>query len=146
MKRYSVTGAMALIAGDSVIGVHASATVRPRIYELFLGSSGTPADYSATFILQRTNTSTGTKTAATPEALDSADPAAVATAGYNYTAEPTAGNAMLRFAMNMRATPRWVAAPGSELVIPASANVGATLLCNAVSTQFTVEATVLFAE
>ena len=40
----------------------------------------------------------------------------------------------------------WVAAPGSELIIPALAGDGLALVCVAGSTQFTEVVTIFFAE
>jgi hypothetical protein len=138
---------MALIAADTVLSVIAATTVRPRIYDLLLSSSSTPNDYSAHFFLQRFSAD-GTGTAATPQPLDFNERAAVATSKHTYTAEPTltANEILLEVAHNQRATCRWVAAPGSELVIPALAGDGIALLCNAVSTQFTEAATFFFEE
>jgi len=138
---------MALIAADTVLSVIAATTVRPAIYDLVLSSSSTPNDYSADFQLQRFSAD-GTATSTTPQPLDFNDPAAVATSKHTYTVEPTltAGEILLRLSHNQRATVRWVAAPGSELIIPALAGDGIALLCNAVSTQFTEVATFLFEE
>lgn len=147
MARYSTRGSMALIAADSILSVIASATVRPKIYDLVLSSPSTPNDYSAEFFLQRFSAD-GTGTPVTPQKVDPADPAAVATSKHTYTVEPTltAGDIPLQLAHNQRATVRWVAAPGGEIVIPATAGAGAALVCNAVSTQFTEAATIFFEE
>lgn len=145
--QYSTRGSMALIAADTVLSVIAATTVRPRVYDIVLSSSSTPNDYSAQFLLQRFSAD-GTGTAVTPQPLDFNDPAAVATSKHTYTVEPTltAGEILLQLAHNQRATVRWVASPGSEFVIPALAGDGLALLCNAVSTQFTEDATIFFAE
>ena len=145
--RFVTTGSMALIAADTVLSVIASTTVRPRIYDILLSSSSAPNDYSADFQLQRFSAD-GTGTAVTPQPLDFNDRAAVATSKHTYTAEPTltANEVLLRVSHNQRATCRWVAAPGSEFVIPALAGDGLALLCNAVSTQFTEVATIMFEE
>ena len=112
MARYSTRGSMALIAADTVLSVIAAATVRPRINDLVLSSSSTPNDYSAEFYLQRFSAD-GTATAVTPQALDFADPAAVATSKHTYTVEPTltANEILLQIAHNQRATTRWVSMP-----------------------------------
>lgn len=147
MSRYSTRGSMALIAADTVLSVIAATTVRPRVYDIILSSSSTPNDYSAEFYLQRFSAD-GTGTAVTPQKLDFDDRAAVATSKHTYTAEPTltANEILLHLAHNQRAVVRWIAAPGSELVIPALAGDGLALLCNAVSTQFTEVATIFFEE
>jgi hypothetical protein len=147
MAKYSTRGSMALIAADTVQSVIAATTVRPRVYDIVLSSSSTPNSYSAHFFLQRFSAD-GTGTSVTPQPLDFNDPAAVATSKNTYTAEPTltANEILLELAHNQQATVRWVAAPGSELIIPALAGDGLALVCNAVSTQFTEVVTILFAE
>lgn len=147
MARYSTRGSMALIAADTVQSLIASTAIRPRVYDIILSSSSTPNSYSAEFYLQRFSAD-GTGTAVTPQPLDFADPAAVSTSKNTYTVEPTytANEVLLQLAHNQQATVRWVAAPGSELIIPALAGDGVGLLCNAVSTQFTEVCTIFFIE
>lgn len=147
MSRYVTTGAMALIAADSILSVISATTARPKVFDVVLSSSSTPNDYSADFQLQRFSAD-GTGTSVTPQPLDFNDRAAVATSKHTYTVEPTltANEILLRLAHNQRATVRWVAAPGAELAIPALAGDGIALLCNAVSTQFTEVATIFFEE
>lgn len=145
--RYATTGAMALIAADTVLSIIAATTVRPALYDIVLSSNSTPNDYSADFQVQRFSAD-GTGSAVTPQPLDFADRAALTTSKHTYTAEPTltANEILLRLAHNQRASVRWVAAPGGEIVVPALAGDGLALLCNAVSTQFTEVATMMFEE
>lgn len=91
------------------------------VYDMTFGCDGTPADNAVTWKVDR-QTSTGTRTAAVPAPLDVGDAAALITAGVNTTIEPTvtAATQLLEIATNQRATYRWVAAPGSELVVPAT--------------------------
>lgn len=125
-RRYSVAGQDTNTASTTQIGVTSASTVRPRIYDIICGSDATPADNSAEYNLQR-YTAAGTSTAFTPVALDPADPAALASAGVNHSVEPTytASAIVLEWAQNQRATFRWVAAPGGEIVLPATAANGA---------------------
>jgi len=92
---------------------------------LVCGSDATPADNAAEYVLQR-YTVDGTSTAVTPLALDPADAAALAEAGEAHSVEPTyTANAIaLQWAQNQRATFRWVAAPGGEIIVPATADSG----------------------
>lgn len=145
--KYSTNGAMALIAADTVLSLIAATTVRPRLSDVVMSSPSTPNDYSADFLFQRFSAD-GTGTAFTPVPLDFSDPAALSTSKHTYTVEPTltAGEILLRLAHNQRATVRWVAQPGYELVVPALAGDGIAMVCNAVSTQFTENATFLFEE
>lgn len=96
---------------------------RGRVYEWKLGMTSVPAS-SDTYVeldISR-KTAAGTGTAATPQALDAADPACSATCIINSTVEPTITlNSQLDYAaLNQRATAFWQAAPGSELVWPAT--------------------------
>ena len=93
---------------------------RAWIYDMTFGADGTPADNSMTWKVDR-QTTTGTRTAATPAPIDAGDVAALITAGVNTTIEPTitASTQLLEIAANQRATYRWVASPGSELIVPA---------------------------
>lgn len=145
--KFSVRGSMALVAADTVLSIIAATTTRPRVADVVLSSGSTPNDYSAEFFLQRFSAD-GTGTAVTPQPTDFNDIAARATAKHTYTVEPTltANEILLQIAHNQRATARWVASPGYELVIPALAGDGLALLCNAVSTQFTEAATLFFEE
>ncbi len=145
--RFSVRGSMALIAADTVLSIIASATSRPSVFDIIMSSSSTPNDYSAEFLFQRFSAD-GTGTAVTPQPLDFNDRAAVATSKHTYTVAPTltANEILLQIAHNLRATVRWVATPGSEILIPALAGDGLAQVCNAVSTQFTEVTTMIFQE
>lgn len=147
MSAYSTRGSMALIAADSVLSVISATTARPKVFDVVLSSSSTPNDYSAQFYLQRFSAD-GTGTSVTPQPLDFNDRAAVATSKHTYTVEPTltANEILLQLAHNQRATVRWVAVPGRELVIPALAGDGIAVVCIAVSTQFTEDVTIFFEE
>lgn len=98
---------------------------RFRIWDVVLGSEAAAADNPFLFVFQRCTT-TGTRTAVTPQPLDPADAAAVTTAGENHTAEPTytANAILLDVAMNQRTTMRWQVDPQDGLVVPATANNG----------------------
>ena len=98
---------------------------RLKLYDLIFGSEATPADNVFLVEVQRTTTA-GTGTAVTPNPLDPADPVAVSLPKETITSQgtETAGEVPLSFALNQRATFRWVAAPGGEIIIPAVANDG----------------------
>lgn len=101
---------------------------RGKLYDLLIGTNGTPADNYMEWDVSR-QTADGTATTITPNALDPADSAAQATAKANYTVEGTitANSSVFYVGVNQRASYRWVAAPGSELVYPATANAGFAL-------------------
>jgi len=147
-RRYSIDGAQAVASPtDSCLGVTSASTIRPAVYDIIFGSNATPADNALNWLLQR-YTAAGTATAVTPQALDSGDPAATATAGEDHTAEPTytANAILLNISANQRSTQRWVASPGGELICPATAANG--LGVQPVHASFTgeVQATMHFEE
>ncbi len=105
-----------------------SAPRRGKIYDILIGTNGTPADNYMTWDVSRiTTTSTGSTT--TANVLDPADAAILAQTVVNSTTEPTvtADSALFSVGVNQRASYRWVAAPGSELVWPATSCAGFTL-------------------
>lgn len=92
-----------------------------KVYDFTLGASGTPSDNNLVVDISR-QTAAGTATSVTPNPLDSSWRAAGTAANVNYSAEGTITSASSVFllAMNIRASYRWAAAPGSELIIPAT--------------------------
>ena len=127
MSAYAVTYQRTASATLSVGSFVANAT-RPRRakwYDVEFGSEATAADNPFLYVLQRC-TAAGTSTAVTPQPLDPADAATESTAGQNHTVEPTytAAAIMYRLALNQRATFRWVARDGKEIVTPATASNG----------------------
>lgn len=117
------------------------------IYDVTFGADGTPADNQVSYVINR-QTSTGTRTAAVPPPVDSSDAAALITVGVNTTIEPTitAATQLLEVATNERATYRWVAAPGSELVVPATNVAGLGGRSKSTAYTGTVLLSVLFYE
>lgn len=121
--------------GDATNGVAiyqaGSGMRRTKIYDLFVGYSGTPADASAVAKIQRSTTAPTGGTSKTPQPLDSADAAAVTLAmdGAVTNGTVTSNAFLLTVPFNQRTTVRWVARqPDGELVIPATANNGVHLL------------------
>lgn len=133
-RRYVVN--QSLVAQNSttanIMNLTSTAAIRCRIYDVIIGSTATPADNAAKFQVQRSTTAGTTPTTTiTPTALDSADPAAVATCNQGtYVTPPTltANLFLLQWSQNQRATFRWVAAPLGEMVLPATASNGAALV------------------
>jgi hypothetical protein len=107
---------------------------RIKLYDMMFGTIGTPADQTYEFDVSRATT-IGTGTAATPNPLDPADAAALTVGTVNHTVEPTITGtpSVFYLGINQRASYRWVAAPGSELVTPATALNGLTLRTRSVS-------------
>lgn len=112
-------------ASLGTIGAGATRPRRGKWYDLVLGSEASPADNAFLYIVQRC-TALGTSTSVTLQPLDPADAATEELAGQNHTIEPTytANLIVLTVPLNQRATFRWVAAPGGELVFPATASNG----------------------
>lgn len=125
-------------------GADATRPRRLKFYDFIFGSEASPADNAFLYIVQRC-TALGTSTSVTPSPLDPADAATESDAGENHTIEPTytANLVLLSIALNQRATFRWVAAPGGELVTPATASNGLgvqTTTASAVAISATVHA------
>lgn len=120
MAKYVVTATRTadntLLVG-AVIGPGAAAR-RIKLYELIVGVTGAPADNAFLWRVLRTNTAAGTSTGATPNPIDPADAAALMSGGSNFTVNPTLGVTLLDIPLNQRATIRWVAAQGAELIAP----------------------------
>ncbi len=132
---YSVRGEDAVAASTSVLALDGTTTSRGKIYDIVVGCNATPADNAYEFNMKRFATNNGTGTAVTPNPLDMADAAAELDGTAAHTTEPsiTANGEVLQWSQNQRATFRWVAAPGGELIIPATSDSGITLLCENVS-------------
>ena len=124
-------------------------TTRPMLYDMVIGTAAAPADYAALYQVQRI-TAHGTRgSTVTPEPLDPLTVAASCDGGAGvYSVQPTitASTELLTIALNHRATFRWVAAPGSELIGAATDNNGITLESQSASTAFTTDACFLYRE
>lgn len=125
MPRYTCTGSIAASSALGVVGITAgNAPRRARILEYTLGCDSLPGtEVVLRYTLDRFAAS-GTFTSTTPNPLDSADAACTTVGGQNWTVNPALGANLDDFALNMRATFRWVAQPGSELVMPATLGAG----------------------
>lgn len=152
-RSYSINGncintASATLPLGNLVG---AATVRPKIYDVNVGSDATPADNAAKYAFQR-STTVGTWAGAggaaiTPQGLDPGDPSSLCSANQGVCSVGptlTASAFLLQFAVNQRATFRWVAAPSKELVIPATASNGLCLMSlvvggSAFNTVFSIE-------
>ena len=151
-RRYSInTNAAALTVGATAHGCIAlisAATVRPYIYDWTIGTTGTPADNVMTVNIARiTNATAGTSsTSATPIPLDSVDSGLASTGASAWTTEPTVGVCLFNVGQNQRATYRWVAAPGGELVCAATANSGITIQVSSPGYTSTCAGTLYYAE
>lgn len=130
-----------------IINLTGSAAVRLKVADLVIGSDATPADVATEFNVTRT-TSVGTGgTTLTEEPLDPLVVAATgAGIGGTFTGAPTKGNSLMMIALNQRATFRWVAAPGYELISTAAANNGIELESVASGGTPNINATIMWEE
>jgi hypothetical protein len=136
--------AYAAVAGNSggssvksclVLVAAASNMRRARIMELELGNATSPADNAFIMNVIRATTA-GSGTTRTPVMLDAADTlASTIVATDTVTADPSlSGVAILNWPVNQRGSVRFVAAPGAEPVIPATASNGFLFGLSAAST------------
>jgi len=115
----------------TLVSVHASSTGtagltrRGKIYDILVGTNGTPADNYMEFDLARV-TVPSTSAIASANPLDPADAAFAGGAIANSTTEGTytSSGEVWYAGINQRASYRWVAAPGSEIVYPATSSNG----------------------
>lgn len=126
---------------------NATALRRGKIYDFFVGVDGTPADNAMVWDISRM-TAAGTATTVTPPPLDPADSAMLGVGSVNATAEPTitANSSVFNLGVNQRASYRWVAAPGGELVYPATNANGLALRCKSAAYASTVTGDVMVQE
>lgn len=126
----------------------ASSPRRARITEISLGADGTPSDYALVLDISRMTADDGTKTNVTPVSLDAADAATTMLSRANFTAEGTitSSSSALTIGFNVRATFQWLAAPGSELVTPATAGNGYAIRAKSPGYASTVLANIRFRE
>ena len=150
-RRYAGKGAAAVGTDKTLLNLFNSAAgplSRAFLYELIIGCAAAPGDTATNFVLGRT-TALGTEGSGyTPVMLDPANPAAGWDFGVAHSAEPTytAASFMLAIDLNQRATFRWIAAPGSEIVAPATQNNGLGLKSSASTGTATHTATMLYTE
>jgi hypothetical protein len=127
MAKYSASGSQTLTTSAvTALGFAAQSTAhRNSVYEFHIANVGTPADQVTLHTIQRI-TADGSGSAVTPSPLDPADRASQCTCLENHTSEPTytSGGELMEYPLNHRAFLRWVAAPGSELITPATDNNG----------------------
>lgn len=150
-RNYAVANSSSLVQSSTLplVTIIGTSAVRSMIYEYIFGSSGSPADNAVQYSFQRCTTAGTAGSSLTPVALDPGDPAAVSTSGLaTFSGGPTltANLFLAQFGLNQRATFRWIAAPGAELKIPATANNGIAVMPIAVSAGFVSQFTLYIAE
>lgn len=120
---------------------------RGQVYDISFGANDAPnaTDCSIQYTTLRTST-TGTSTGVTPSPIDGAGQIMLGQGSVNHTIEPTTGVHLLAITLNQRASQRWVAAPGSELVWPATTLNGVTTLAKSSNYASTVTVSFLVTE
>ena len=135
MAKYMLPGNQATISSSYKTAALVTATSgslkRVKIAEIIVGASANPnsTDTYIQFDLSR-QTAVGTSTAFTPNQVDPADTAALATAGINSTAEGTitSNSSVFNDSINQRGTLRWQEPDESKMPIgPATAAAGFAL-------------------
>ena len=147
MRRYATFGEQNVPAtagggqaDSTLLTLQSATTIRPHVYFLAFGCSGTPADQAFTIQLGR-QTAAGTGTTATLSALSTTDPASLASGKYNHTVAPTytASAILMSIDVNQRASFTWIEDPERGIVLPASTDgigiyfavaTGGTPLCH----------------
>src|SRR5262245_12587554 len=122
-----------------------STTRRAWIFDVSAGPDTAPADNTLVYKVDR-QTTVGTGTSITPHPIDAADGATTLVGTANHTVEPTItdNTELLEVSANQRASFRWVAVPGSELVVPATNTNGLGLRARSPAYVSTMVANMLF--
>jgi hypothetical protein len=132
------------------VGAPTTAPHRGKIYDLLIGTNGTPADNAVEWDISRittVSTAVAAGTLITPQPLDPADGAATTVVTVNSTGSPTISIQNIFYVgVNQRASYRWVAAPGSELVWPATSSNGFALRARSPGYTGTVTGNWMFQE
>lgn len=159
MAKYAITNGSTSGAGTqqnmtaaysgSLIGLTGgnAAPRRGKIYDVMLGTNGIPADNFIEWDISRVTTNS-TATVATPQPLDVADAAALTTTTVNSSTfgTITSNSNVFYFGINQRASYRWVASPGGELIWPATSSAGFQLRARSGGYTGTATATLHFEE
>ncbi len=132
MARYAVDGSQNITATpfDSCLSIVSDSTTqrRGKLIEFTWGAraNATAADVIIDMTVGRITAAGIAGSAVTPKQLDPADAVALADVGENHSTEPTytANEELFDVGRHMRATYRWVAAPGAEFVYPATSANG----------------------
>lgn len=131
MPSFQVGGNRTAASTTSPLNVTGSTTVRPRLVDFTLSTTGAPSSDAGVEVQLRRSTTAGTGTSVTPTPADSASAAATSTALSNLSAEPTYSSGFVKdVAFNPRATHRWVAYDQrAEVLSPATASNGWGFQC-----------------
>ena len=151
MAKYSVSDQGTNTAGDTMLYFVNGATSpgRLKLYDILIGSDATPADQAADYRIRLATNEDATPggDVITPQPLDAEDRTVLSNAvGFTITGEPTGTTDLLIIALNQRASFRWVAAPGSELICDAAEDNGFAIFPESVTSAFACNLTMLYVE
>lgn len=134
-------------APQTLANIIGSTAVRPYVYEFDVGCSAAPADQAGLLVMART-TAVGTAGSnPTPAQADPGTAAAVCTAGIAHSAEPTFTSPFVyQVPLNQRATWRWVANPGFEVIGSLTASNGIGLKRHTSTASYALTGTIFFSE
>ena len=136
MADYHINGDQTVASpDDTTLTVERGASKRFKVFEMYSGFTlASPSDNLLSVRLHRFVTADGAGTARVPNPLDPADSACVATGLVNHTTEPTTYSTDEEvwgpIGQHMRATYRWNAAPGKEIVVANVASEGVGLVAS----------------
>jgi len=135
MARYTTIGTQTGATDATILGLTGGTGVRPRIYDVNVGTSSSPLDNAALLYLQRTTAAGSGGTTPTPTPHDPADPTAEVTAVSDPTSEPTytATEVLLDIPLNQQVTFHYFTLPEEGFIIPATANAGVGLKTSTVT-------------
>lgn len=151
MPSYTVAVPDIVAGGDpqTLLNIFSVAGVsRGKINNIIVSSGASPDDQANNFEVKRT-TGVGTEgSGKTPNPLDPETVASSFDAGEGHSVEPTeaANSELLAFSLNQRATFSWLANPGSEIILPATTNNGASVVRRSGTGQYVLDCTVIFEE
>ena len=137
MARYSVAGDKGSASVFQIVGTNNSITLprRQKIYDYMVGAGvEAPSDSNHAQQLLRVTADPASAAVVTPDPLDPADQASLMV-GFDTVVTDAAGTQLVMdIGLNFRASYRWVAAPGSEIVVAATDNLGIAGRLGAAST------------
>ena len=121
---------------------------RFRLFEFAVSSSASPADNVGRYSINRFATAPtgGTSLTANIAPLDVGEPASAALSMGAATGAAVQGVFLMYFAVNQRATFRWVAAPTKEIVCPNTTLNGLALYSAYQSGAFNIDSTFMWDE
>lgn len=147
MASYSAGHQTASGTDLTILALESAAAVRGRIYEFILGSDATPGDQATEFNVLRHTTAGISPTNVVEEKLDGDYVAPSCTVAGGTMTEPVyATGELMNFALNQRATFRWVAAPDRRLVTTVGTANGIGIRSIAATGAYNVNCTISWDE